>query len=143
MAEALSLLIQGRLAPQILMLRVMHLPSDTTQQGEIIRIEAGQLSRRNYQPGVELGDWVTTTLDPQTFQAVVQQLLDAEVWSLPAVLPFADTYQMNVSALDHSLLIRSRPLNNQKVQQRKTTGISFTSLAESLLSLQPGAEPTR
>lgn len=135
--DALSLLQQGRLAPQILTLRVMHLPADAAQAGEMTRIEAGQLSRRDYQPGVEVGDWVTAPLATQTFEDVVQQLIETEVWSLPAALPSEDTYQLNITILNHTLLIRSRLLNNQQVQQKTAQGVVFTSLADSLLSLNP------
>lgn len=140
MTDALALLKQGRLAPQILVLRVMHLPADATQAGGMLRIESGKLSRRSYQPGVNVGDWVTAPLDADTFHTVVQQLLDTEVWLLPQALPSSDTYQVNIIVLNHSLLIRSRPLNNQAVQQKTAQGTAFTALADSLLSLHPATQ---
>jgi len=143
MAEALTLLKQRKLALQVLVLRVMHLPADAEKTGEMLRIEAGQLSRRIYQPGVKVGDWETAPIDTETFQGVIQQLLDASVWSLPANLPSVDSYQMSVTILDHSLLIRSRSLNNQAVQQKTVQGVNFTSLANSLFSLNPLAETNR
>lgn len=137
MVDALSLLQQGRLAPQILVLRIMHLPADATQVGAMLRIEAGQLSRRDYQPGVKVGDWVTASLAAPTFETVIQQLLEAAIWTLPAALPSEDTYQLNIAVLNHQLLIRSRSLNNQQVQQKTAESVVFTALADSLLSLNP------
>ena len=137
MAEALTLLKQGKLAPQLLVLRVMHLHADAKKTGAMLRIEAGQLGRRQYQPGVKVGGWKSSPIDSETFHRVIQQLIDASVWSLPANLPSVDAYQMNVRILNHNLLIRSRPLNNEMVQQKTTQGGVFTALADSILSLEP------
>ena len=143
MADALTLLKQGELAPQVLVLRVMRLPADTEKTGAMLRIEAGQLSRRIYQPGVKVGDWETAPIDAEIFQGVIQQLLDARVWSFSPNLPSVDTYQMSITILNNDLLIRSRSLNNQSMQQKAEQGIAFTSLADSFLSLKPSAEINR
>ena len=137
LADALGLLKQGKLAPQALVLRVMRLHAEAEKAGAMLRIEGGVLSRRVYQPGVRVGDWESSAMDTDTFQAVIQQLLDAKVWSLPANLPSVDSYQMSVTVLNHSIMIRSRSLNNEAVQQKTGQGRAFTFLADWFLSLKP------
>lgn len=72
-----------------------------------------------------------------TFETVIEQLLEAAIWTLPAALPSEDTYQLSITVLNHQLLIRSRSLNNQQVEQKTGESIVFTKLADSLLSLNP------
>ena len=107
--DGLAKLRSGQLAPEALTLRLMHLPTETEKMGSIVDLSGTQLSRRNYRPGVQIGEPQLFVMSPTDMESLLAALMAAELTSLPAHPPAPDLYQLNVQVLQYRHSVRARP----------------------------------
>ena len=108
--DGLTKLANGELAGEALSLRLTALPSTPEgEDGYILRIEDGRLSRQVYAPGRVIG---TPELRPLTEcgrDEAVAALRGAAVWELPGNLQRNPATELSVAVLGHRTTIIARP----------------------------------
>jgi hypothetical protein len=135
MADGIDQLAGGNLAPEVLTLRLMVLPVDTAAIGTILDITGGELRRRDYRPGLEVGELQISRLSAAMLQELTAALAAAEPASLPERLPAADRYHLRVQVLQHAKSVRAEPVAGMPASPGPETR-RFLRLAETLLQLR-------
>jgi len=135
-ADGLDKLNSGKLAPEALTIRILHMPEDEAVMGMIIDVSSGRYSRREYRPGVRVGEPQTTIMTSKLLETILSALSSADVKSLPANLTTADTYQMKVWLLQHELSVRARPAGARIGAEPGSASARLEKLAHTLVRLQ-------
>lgn len=135
LADGIARLASGELAPEALTLRLMVLPADDVVAGAILDIAGGELRRRAYRPGVEVGEPQVSRLAPATLRQLTGALAAADPATLPARLPAADRYHLHVQVLQHAKSVRAAPSASPSVAPGPDTQ-RLLRLSEALLQLR-------
>jgi hypothetical protein len=135
-ADGLEKLKSGKLAPEALTIRILHMPEDESVMGVIIDVSSGRYSRREYRPGIKVGEPQTTIMTSKMMEAVLSALSSADVKSLSANLTTTDTYQMKVWILQHELSVRARPTGAKTAAEPGSESARLEKLAHTLGRLQ-------
>ena len=111
LADGLAKLASGDLAPEAFTLRLLHMPADDSSLGVILEVASGQSSRRDYRPGVKVGEPQSAALTKADFKVLLAAIHSADLLDLPHNLPATDIYQLNLRVLQHEYSVRARPTN--------------------------------
>jgi len=107
--DGLAKIADGVLAPEIIELRLLQLPKDTTARpGSILRIRGGNISRQPYAPGKLVGEVDSSPLDACVTREVVAALIDARAWDLPRNLRREGTTELDVGVLGSRVSVLAR-----------------------------------
>lgn len=129
-------LAAGELAPEVLRLQLMRLPADRSVAGTILEVDDAILRRRDYHPGVQLGDPASRPLTSTDLQVLTGALERADLSSLPDNLIAKESYQLRLEILQHQRVIRVRPLGQVSEADTQSETARFLRLAEALLALR-------
>jgi len=108
--DALDMLSAGQLAPQVLRLRFVDLPSRAMNKpGSILLVSGGQVSHRAYSPGHTIAEQVWKPLTNEQYLELLQGLQHAQPESLPGNLWSEDQLQFQVQVMAHKKAVLARP----------------------------------
>ncbi|MDX2419049.1 MAG: hypothetical protein QNK19_16445 [Xanthomonadales bacterium] len=134
--DALAMLHEGQLAPQLLHLRFVELPtSDDSEPGTILRLTSGQLWHQAYKPG---GMLVEPTLEPlgnDQFIRLVAAMRTEQLVSLPANLWSEDQLELEVQVLAHKKVVLARRFTRLEADKQNPAQQRFESLLLELREL--------
>ena len=136
LADGLDRLAAGTLAPEALRLHLMRLPADEAEKGVILLVAGGALGRRDYRPGVELGELRSEALSQETLQSLLAALAAAGLPELPARLPAPDVYRLQVRLLQHEVSVEARPVGVPAPPAPGSDSERLVRLADALLELR-------
>jgi hypothetical protein len=132
LGEGLDKLASGELAPEALELHFLYLPADGEEMGAILGLSGGELGRRAYRPGVEVGEERRRPLTEKDLRALLAALSAADLAGMPARVPAPDVYRLQLQLLQHQRLIEGRPA---AAPEAGAAGERLVRLAEALLAL--------
>ena len=133
LADGLAKLASGDLAPEAFTLRLLHMPADDSRLGVILEVASGQFSRRDYRPGVKVGEPRYAALTKSNFKVLLAAIHSADLLNLPKNLPAADIYQLNVRVLQHEHSVRARPNNQVPSTELNQASARLERLADKLI----------
>jgi hypothetical protein len=136
LADGLDQLAAGTLAPEALRLHLMRLPADEAEMGVILLVAGAAIGRRDYRPGVELGELRSEALSQETLQSLLAALAAARLPGLPARLPAPDVYRLEVRVLQHAVSVEARPMGVPAPPAPGSDSERLVRLAEALLELR-------
>jgi hypothetical protein len=114
-------------------LHFLRVPTDGDAAGAILGLSGGELSRRAYRPGVEVGEERLRPLSAEDLRALLAALHAADLPAMPARVPAPDVVRLQVQVLQHQRLIEGRPA---AAPEAGAAGERLVRLAEALLALQ-------
>lgn len=106
--DALDKLSDGQLAPQVLHVRFVSLPTQKDKPGSILRLGGGQLSHQVYTPGRAIAEPTSKPLKQDQFKSLITGLQTAQLASLPANLWSEDQLELEVQVLAHKKIVLAR-----------------------------------
>ncbi|RPH97077.1 MAG: hypothetical protein EHM68_09630 [Lysobacterales bacterium] len=136
LADGLDRLAAGTLAPEALRLHLMRLPADEAEMGVILLVAGAAIGRRDYRPGVELGELRSEALSQETLQSLLAALAAARLPELPARLPAPDVYRLQVRVLQHEVSVEARPVGVPAPPAPGSDSERLVRLADALLELR-------
>jgi len=139
MADGLAKLAAGSLAPEVLMLRLVEMPSGGDEVGSILRVERGAASRQPYAPGRTLGEPEPIELSDGAFGGMVAALRRADPESLPVNLWSPRHVELEVQVLQHGHTVIARPFSRRSPEEDAAVRARFDELVATLDAL--GVEP--
>jgi len=132
--DGLTKIANGVLAPEALSLRLLFVPRDTDLMGTIMDVESGRSSRRDYRPGVKVGERLVSELTAASLNTLVSKLINAGFPGFPANLSTSDTYQLQVQVLKFEHTVRAREFGGEIPADLNDVAQQFISLANALLA---------
>ncbi|MEW6336269.1 MAG: hypothetical protein AB1625_02595 [Acidobacteriota bacterium] len=109
LADGLSKLASGALAPEAFELRFVRLPADGRGgPGSLLRLEGLEFATRAYEPGREIGAEETRALDRERFSALAATLVGARLAQLPVNLWSDEYLELEVGVLQHRQTVTAR-----------------------------------
>lgn len=139
LADGLTKLEQGVLAPETLSLRLVDLPAPgSTAVGSILRIEAGIATRQPYAPGRTVGELVPLELGRDRLAALAASIRAADLASLPANVWSDAHLELEVRLLQHGRAVVARPFSRRSADEDDAARRRFEGLIEALRALGAG-----
>ncbi|HSR53630.1 MAG TPA: hypothetical protein VLV83_22615 [Acidobacteriota bacterium] len=111
LGDGLEKLGQGLLSAQALRLLFIDLPSDQGRVGQIMTIEGGRASLRDYAPGRKLGGESSRILEDSQVAALARILQGADPASMPVNLWADQPLDLRLSVLKHEKNLLARPFS--------------------------------
>ena len=136
LAGGLAMLSSGELATEALTLRLLRMPTDESDLGIIVSVESGQLNRRDYRPGVKVGDLRSSALTQASLETLLTALAQADFPDMPANLPASDVYQLKIRVLQHEHSVRARPTRQAPSAELDQASARLIQLVKKLISLE-------
>jgi hypothetical protein len=135
--DGLDRLTTGELVPELLWLRWVQLPlSSDEDPGAILRIVEGNVSRRPYTPGREIGEIEERSLEDEQIQALARELGRLDFQGLPVNLWFDPPMEIEIGILGHRKTVLARPFRNLESDRDEQAQARFERLLEGLRALE-------
>jgi|GEM_PF-2800132 len=137
--DGLAKLAAGELSPQVFALRLVALPgAGSDEAGFILRVENGNLSRRPYAPGRQLGDAGSEPVTRADLERMIAAVQEADFTSLPTNVYADDQLEVEVRVLDHHKAVLARPFTSLQGKDGGDAGERLAALVELLSSIDAG-----